>query len=132
MKLDMELSPKTITILAVVTALVLGILGYRWWNTDESYVDAASQERAGRLSLEQPVRQKMKSEGKRDAEIDGKLAAMWKSGELKLPPGKPGVDWAVDLSGTIRMIPKPEDLLKSPGEDVAARPPSADDMKPPK
>jgi hypothetical protein len=53
--------------------------------------------------IEQPEREKLKAQGMAQADVDQRIKTMWDRGELKLPPGEPGVDWAGTPNGIIQL-----------------------------
>ena len=112
MNLNIHLSPRAVTAIIVVFLAVLGVLGYRWWGQTEAYIDEDTWVKAGRLALEKPERERLQAQGLSEDEIDARIEDMWESGELKLPPGEPGLDWSVTPGGGIRILPSPEDLRR--------------------
>src|SRR5580765_2858658 len=110
--MDIPISPKIGAAIIGIVLLVGVALGYHWWKADESYVPQDTWVKIARYCLEKEPRKRLQQEGKSPGDIDTRIAAMWKSGELKLPEGIPGKDWCATPDGGIRMLPKPEDLLR--------------------
>jgi hypothetical protein len=121
MSMNVNVGPRAVAAVACVLLIAGGFLGYRWWNSSESYIEADQWVRAARYELERPTRERLRAEGKGDTEIERQVAEMWNRGELKLPPGKPGIDWAVNPGGGIRMLPKPEDLMRGAASPAPAK-----------
>jgi hypothetical protein len=90
---------------AILAVALAGFLGYRWLNRPEVptylYVNAA------KIWIEKPEREKLQAQGLAPPEIDRRIQEMWQRGQLKLPPGEPGVDWAGTPNGIV-MLPKPD------------------------
>lgn len=112
MNMDIQINSRVGAAIAVVALAAGAVVAYQWWNASESYVSEDNWIATAKFYLEKEPRRKLQSEGKTPSEIDSRIAAMWKAGELKLPEGTAGKDWCATPDGGIRMIPKPEDLLR--------------------
>jgi hypothetical protein len=122
MRLNVSVSPRVVGVVVCAALIVAGFLTYRWWYSSESYIEADTWVKAARFELERPTRERLAAGGKSEAEIEQQVAEMWKRGDLRLPPGKPGIDWAVTPGGGIRMLPKPEDLIRGAAASAPATP----------
>ena len=122
MRLNVSVPPRVVAVVACVALAVVGFLAYRWWYSSESYIEADTWVRAARYELERPTRERLAAGGKGEAEIERQIAEMRKRGDLKLPPGRPGIDWAVTPGGGIRMLAKPEDLMRGAAASAPAKP----------
>ncbi len=96
--------PPVAAAIIIVFIALIGYFGYRWMD-DDRRVPTDVQINAAKFFLEKPVREKLEAEGVAKPEIESRVRQMWDRGELKLPPGKPGVDWAGTPNGIVT-IPK--------------------------
>ncbi len=124
--MNLRLSPKLTLAVLCLFLVVAGFFSYRYMTEPETWQgDKEIFVQRAREGLEKPAREKLSATGMDAQAIDKKIAAMWKSGELKLPKGEPGVHWFTDPKGNVQIIPGPEDLLKGasvPGSPPAAKP----------
>jgi hypothetical protein len=104
------LSEKTVSPIAAITAVVVVVTiclvaGYMWMNQPE--VSTSVQISTARHFVEQPERDKLKAQGMAAAEVDKRIDAMWRRGELKMPRGEVNVDWAATPNGIVPLAKGP-------------------------
>ncbi len=102
-----QVSPLAAGLIVLAFVAVCVLVGFRWMNRPE--VSTSLIISTARYWVEKPVRDKLQAEGRSKSDIDRQIEEMWNKGELKLPKGEPGVDWAATPNGIVN-------IPKGPGE----------------
>jgi hypothetical protein len=96
--------PPAVSTAILVLVAGLCILGFYRFLVGSDTVPTGRYIDAAKYWMEQGPRGRLQMQGLTPAQIDAKIAAMWRNGELKLPPGQPPKDWYATIDGKIVIV----------------------------